>query len=252
MHYFPNLDIQKRDDGCVENFRIRINRFSDKYQKYEDLIQIVAAAILLQAIVGFALLKLVDQHVVQVRVLQLITMINLNKEIEKILNFLKKEDIKSALDLACGRGRISLPLLKNDVKIDGIDIIENRIESKNFNYIRDDVRKFQFKKKYDLIIASLFSHFFEKNESKNLIEKIIGNKKSGGFNFLICLSDEDGFSNKNNLSKFYPSLRELKEFYMGWKIIFERRGDTPIENHDSLGPHKHNLIILLMEKGKSI
>lgn len=61
------------------------------------------------------------------------------------------------------------------------------------------------------------------------------------------MSDKDELS-KEKPENFYPSLKLLKVIYSKWKVISEIQDFTEIENHDNLDEHRHNLIILLLEK----
>ncbi len=162
-------------------------------------------------------------------------MIFLNKEFGAIIELLKKQNVFYVLDLACGSGRFSVPLLKIGAKVKGVDLVRPSLTDKNFSFIKKDVRDFNFKRKYDLIIASLFLHFFYKDKSIKLINKMKKSVFEEGLNFLVCMSDKDDLA-KIDKSKFYPSLEDLKEIYNGWEVLFEKQGETPLENHDNISP----------------
>ena len=60
------------------------------------------------------------------------------------------------------------------------------------------------------------------------------------------MSEKDGFFNDN---KFFPSFKELKGLYGGWKVVKICDGFTDYEEHDGIGKHRHNLIVMLARKG---
>ena len=107
--------------------------------------------------------------------------------------------------------------------------------------------KFEFKKKYNLIITSLVLHFFKKEKAIELIKKIQLNTEDKGYNFIICMTlQDDCFKEKQE--NFYPDLDLIKEIYSGWKFINVDSGFTNFEEHGGTR-HRHNLIIALVQKG---
>ncbi len=65
------------------------------------------------------------------------------------------------LELACGTGRLTIPIAKEGYNITGLDVSEGMLEKAKENarekklaikWIRDDVRTFKINKKYKLII----------------------------------------------------------------------------------------------------
>jgi SAM-dependent methyltransferase len=173
-------------------------------------------------------------------------MIN-TKEIKKeFLIELQDKNLKKILDLGCGKGLMSKFFSGKGV-ITGIDLKKTSEDSENFNFIEGDVRKEDFGENNDLIIASLILHFFEKEEAKQMIERMKTATSDLGYNLLICMSDKDDLS-KKKAEKFYPDIKELKKIYGNWKLIKELEGITEIEDHDNLGPHQHNLIFLLFQR----
>jgi len=174
-------------------------------------------------------------------------MIKTKEVIREYLNELNQHHIESVLDLGCGSGRISLKFAEKGIKTVGIDCTEKKISNKNFSFVKKDLREFDFNEKYDLIIASLILHFFNYRKAVELINKMKDNTNKGGFNFLICMSNEDDLS-KEKKENFYPDINSLKKIYSDWKIIKECQDFTEMENHDNLGEHKHNLIFLIIKK----
>lgn len=174
-------------------------------------------------------------------------MIKTKELIPKYLAELEKFPINSVLDLGCGNGRLSLEFAKKGIKVTGIDKINKGISNENFKFIQEDIKNFKYDKKYDLIISSLILHFFKKEGAIKIIEEMKNNTEYEGFNFLICMSNEDDCS-KVKPENFYPSLELLKQIYTGWKIIKFDKDFTEIEEHDNLEPHQHNLIFFIAKK----
>ncbi len=162
-----------------------------------------------------------------------------------ILQYVKLLKPKKVLDLGCGNGKISLRFAEIGANVTGVDKREEKYTHEKFNFVHQDIRDFIFNKEYDLIIASFVLHFLSNSEALEIIRNIKIHTEIGGYNFLICLSEKDDFYNKE---KFYPDSNELKRLYSGWKIIKFNQGFTPIEEHDDLKPHKHNLIFMLAKK----
>lgn len=175
-------------------------------------------------------------------------MINTKETKKDFLKLLLNKEIKKILDLGCGKGLMSKFFEGENVKIVGIDIKKSLENSEHFQFVEGDVRREDFGKENDLIIASLILHFFKKDEAQQLIEKMKNATSKNGYNFLICMSDEDNLA-KRNLEKFYSNLEELKKIYKNWILIKEIKGLTEQEDHDNLGPHQHNLIFLLFQQG---
>ena len=166
---------------------------------------------------------------------------------EIVTKFSQNINPKSVLDLGCGFGRFSLKFAKKGSNVTGIDIKEMKIDHDNFNFVKSDIREFEFKDKYDLIIASYVLHFFRREKAEEIIQKMKKSTEIGGYNILVCMSDEDGFYNRKP-NNFYPSMRYLRNIYSDWEIVESVQDFTALEEHDGLPPHKHNLIILLIKK----
>ncbi|MCK5149307.1 methyltransferase domain-containing protein [Candidatus Pacearchaeota archaeon] len=171
-------------------------------------------------------------------------MVKVKELTKKYLGDLK---VDSVLDLGCGKGFKSLRFAKKGIQVIGIDKKDFEIKQKCFEFKQEDISKFEFEKKYDLIITSLVLHFFNKEKAIELIKKIQSNTNDKGYNFLICMSNKDDCS-KDRFKNFYPDLDLIKKIYSDWKIVKVNQGFTDYEEHDNLEKHGHNLIIVLVQK----
>ena len=125
--------------------------------------------------------------------------------IEYILQNIGKDQIKglNILDLGCGGGLTCEPLAKLGGNITGIDFIKKNIEiakdhsikSKlNINYIHGDLEFFDFKRKYDIILAlEVLEHI---DDWEILIKKIKNNLNSNGRLIISTI-------NKTKFAKFF-------------------------------------------------
>lgn len=175
-------------------------------------------------------------------------MINVKETKKEFLMILLDKDIKKILDLGCGKGLMSKFFDKKGAKAIGIDLKKISEDSENFKFIEGDIRKEDFRKENDLIIASLILHVFNKKDVLELISRMKDATSKEGYNFLICMSNEDELA-KGRSEKFYPDIKELIKIYGDWILVKKIKDITEVENHDDMGPHQHNLIFLLFKKG---
>ena len=175
-------------------------------------------------------------------------MINVKETKKDFLMILLDKDIKKILDLGCGKGLMSKFFDKKGAKAIGIDLRKISEDSENFKFIEGDIRKEDFGKENDLVISSLILHVFNKKDALELINRMKDATSKEGYNFLICMSNEDELA-KGKLEKFYPDIAELIKIYEDWTLVKKIEDVTEVEDHDDIGPHQHNLISLLFKNG---
>lgn len=171
-------------------------------------------------------------------------MINVRKIKREFLMSLLDKDIKKILDIGCGKGFMSKFFEKKGAKAIGIDIKNLAEDSDNFKLIKGNIKKKDFDKNNDLIIASLILHFFERKDALQIIKRIKSATSKGGYNLIICMSNLDSMNRKE---KFFPTKEEILSLYGGWKIEKELQDETELEEHSNFPPHKHNLIFLILK-----
>jgi cyclopropane fatty-acyl-phospholipid synthase-like methyltransferase len=159
-----------------------------------------------------------------------------------IIECMKRLNPRSVLDLGCGKCKFSRLFINRGIKVTGVDK-ENTIESKdNLIFIKKDIRDFEFKETYDLIIGTGILHFLKREEVYKVIEKIKENTSSSGFNFFICISNEEKYNDKIH---FYPDKEELNKLYSGWEII---QNELCLSKKHGEDFHQHRVVVFLARK----
>ena len=134
----------------------------------------------------------------------------------------------SILELCCGNGRITIPLVKKGFIIDGIDISKDMLEllwngkeqlpkqfQRNMHIVQCDVFSFQPEKNYDAIIlpATTISILVEFNEFHYLLDKIFSwLNDDGKFIFDYCV-DYSEQTQQVNFAKFQDNGVDYHLFY---------------------------------------
>jgi 2-polyprenyl-3-methyl-5-hydroxy-6-metoxy-1,4-benzoquinol methylase len=114
------------------------------------------------------------------------------KEIEKFFKFIPLEDKQlEILEIGCGSGRFTLPLLRKGHKVTGTDVSEKSLDElfyfakkegidKNLYLKKTSFDEIIFQNKFDLIIIGNVIHHFEAKTKNKTIENIIASLKIGG------------------------------------------------------------------------
>ncbi len=116
------------------------------------------------------------------------------KELSYLKKYLRKK--QKILDLACGYGRFTIPLVKQGYAIQGIDISQNLIakaketakkEGLDIKFQIGDMRKLPYKdNSFDAIICmwSAFIELSKENHQIKALKEMLRVLKKGGFAFL--------------------------------------------------------------------
>ena len=107
----------------------------------------------------------------------------------------------SVLDAGCGPGRISIELALRGLKVTGVDLIQSELdaakesaadEKVKIEWIKDDLRTFVSKKKFDAAINlyTSFGYCDTIEEDIQILRHIADCVKDGGFFILECTSRE--------------------------------------------------------------
>jgi len=131
----------------------------------------------------------------------------------------------NALDIACGQGRNSIYLAKNDFNVDSIDISDFALEKlsahKGINTILVDLDSYDIvPNSYDIIVNSYFL-------KRRLFPQIVaGLKKDGIVVFETFLnSGEKGFAQPSN-PYFLLAKNELLHAFVSLRILYYREYET--------------------------
>jgi SAM-dependent methyltransferase len=99
----------------------------------------------------------------------------------------------SVLELACGTGRVTIPVFESGVAVDGVDFSESmlrlarkRAEAKSLkiNFVQGDLRALPFRDQYDLMFlpTATIAHLLTRNDGEAFLEGVRrGLHKSGMF-----------------------------------------------------------------------
>lgn len=127
-----------------------------------------------------------------------------SKTNQEVRWYIKKLDLKKGstlLDCPCGPGRVSIPMARQGIRVTGVDItksylekLETQIKKHNLpiTCIHSDMRRINFKNRFDAA-ANLWTSFgYFKKESDNLLvlKKIYQSLKPGG-KFVLQLINRD-------------------------------------------------------------
>lgn len=141
-----------------------------------------------------------------------------------LLEYKKSGDV---LDLGSGPGRHSLFLAYQGFSVEAVELNEDKVNSLNhrakelgldIKTEQEDVRLYQYKKKYDVILNLMVLHFFSKEEIGAVIQKMQDNTKEGGINVISAYSDK----NSEGLRPYLFQRDEIKNLYNGWKIVQDK------------------------------
>lgn len=112
--------------------------------------------------------------------------------LELIFTVLKKEEIKTVLDMACGSGRHAIQFARLGLDVTAVDLSENLLKEAcrnaktaavDIEFIQSDIRKFNPSKKYDLAVNLFTSigYFDDDEENLNVIKKAYNCLSANGF-----------------------------------------------------------------------
>lgn len=147
----------------------------------------------------------------------------------------KNTDSINIIDLGCGTGYVSMNIKERfpNSKLTCLDFAENMIAQakirmskyRNVNFILEDIRKFEFDKKYDAVVSSLALHHLETKKDKiKFYKKIFDALESEGvfYNSDIILGSNE------TLHELYVS--KWKEF-MAKSLPGDEIEDTWMAKH---------------------
>ena len=115
----------------------------------------------------------------------------------------------------------------------------------NVNGLAQDIAKFEFKEKYDIIISNNTLQFLSERDVKRIISEMKENTNEGGLNIIVSFTED-------NPSKELPYLfrkGELKGMYSYWEILEYEEFMMEPERHGKDGKlHQHAIVTLIARK----
>lgn len=140
---------------------------------------------------------------------------------------LAKKYGNKVLDLGCGSGRITLPLLKEGCKVtavdmseDMLDILKKKADSENLRIVKGDMCDIDLQEKYNLAILPVSTIMLIKDKEK-LLKNVYKCLEQGGV-FAFCYNDYSCMPRNQILKPITLFGKEKKSFcIMTEKINFE-------------------------------
>ena len=113
------------------------------------------------------------------------------REINYFFNFINLKPAMEILDVGCGGGRLTIPLLKLGYKVTGTEVAEQNFEeikdlvksepyAENLTLIKTNFEEPLAVQKFDLAILCNVIHHFDPAKKKQILENIVKALKPGG------------------------------------------------------------------------
>ncbi|MBM3234188.1 class I SAM-dependent methyltransferase [Candidatus Pacearchaeota archaeon] len=171
-----------------------------------------------------------------------------NATIKFFLKFLKKTDY--ILDLACGYGRITIPLVKKGFRIEGIDLVSSLIkeakrktkkEGIDIKFRIGDMRRLPYKNEsFDKVLClwSSFNHLLTKKDQVKALKEIYRILRKKG----ICIIDLPNFENKWSKEQIKKYGRVVPYMIKDVKVIDYVHDKRTLKNIAKLAGFKKHII----------
>lgn len=130
---------------------------------------------------------------------------------EKLVSIINKIQGRKALDVACGSGKHSIYLAKNDFKVEAIDIAQEALDNLNKKAFPNitttclDLDDFTPTKQYDIIIKTNFL-------DRTLIPKLKNALTVNGVLFIETYMEDEHNEKKDSNPNYLLKKEELKTF----------------------------------------
>jgi len=162
--------------------------------------------------------------------------------IKLILGNVKIPSAAKILDMACGAGRHAIILARKNFHLTAVDLSENLIsiaeqsaqnENLKINFVQSDIRKYETKDKFDLIINlfTSFGYFESDEENFAVLQKAYHLLVENGFFVLDFFNSEFlqqnlvEFSEENLGGAEIHQYRKIKENRVTKKIVITKNGN---------------------------
>ena len=163
----------------------------------------------------------------------------------------------NALDLGCGEGRNAIYLAMNGFDTTAIDISKAGINKLNtfaserglsIKSIVCDIRKFIFKRSFDLIACHGCLHLLYRKDWQKVINNIKKNTSPGGLNVICVFTDQlpEPDDQEGQMIGLFKE-GELFEYYKEWEILDSRSCEFQDEHPGGIR-HSHALNSITAKK----
>jgi len=142
---------------------------------------------------------------------------DMREDIKFYRDFILENNIKNVLELCCGYGRIIDGIKDLDININGIDISEEAFKKAkktfenddNIKMIKGDIRNFDLKQKFDLIIMPLnsMSHMLSYTDVKYFLKCTKKHMNKDSFFIIDLFLFHSNYLNNKNLTLLYSDNR---------------------------------------------
>jgi 2-polyprenyl-3-methyl-5-hydroxy-6-metoxy-1,4-benzoquinol methylase len=116
----------------------------------------------------------------------------------------------------------------------------------NLNIINMDIRNYQFKEQYDLIICNGVLHYIA--DKISILQRVQQATLQGGYNMIALFSTFNTIPEPHKLVSVYPDEEDgiVVHSYKDWKIIYSLFEHNKLEaSHPSFDTHVHSFIKLI-------
>lgn len=149
--------------------------------------------------------------------------------VKKLTKHIHSGDV---LDLGAGNGRDSFYLADQGFKVIAVENDPVKLEQLNtknteskskISIIDANIKNYESRKLFDVIICDMVLHFLQLEEIKELISKMQSWTKTGGYNIVTAYTDKNLPGKRPYLFKH----NELADYYNHWQVINYEERPTP-------------------------
>lgn len=160
----------------------------------------------------------------------------------------------TVLDLGCGEGRDTVFFARCGFEVTGVDYAASGIHKAEqlaiTNHVKaqlitTDMVSFEFDRNYDLVFSCGAIHYVERENRRQLFEKMKVHTKLGGLHAILVFSDRLIYVEKGEVIDYFRE-GELMAHYHDWTIINDE--DYSISCKQDGAPHGHSVTKIIARK----
>lgn len=171
-----------------------------------------------------------------------------------IYDILKYKKKGTVLDLGAAWGRHALFLAHKGFQVMAVNSekeavvkIKQRVKESGLKVVssQSDIREYETKKRFDVVIATMVLHFLSKCEVAAMIKKMQDWTSPNGLNVILVYTDK----NPKGLRKYLFKPKELASYYKTWDILqYSESWGRKIKNRKDGGPEKRHTTHMITQK----